>query len=452
VEAVHREAVDPQFQGKLLLSHFKWVKKNEPALTPEPYIGSLKNYEDRVSLLHLWRLRDFTTYKSYTSDTWEGFSHIYYFIEGIEDFEHDKFGWMKKDLEQITAGLQTKSEISLAVFKYVRDHFSCTSHNDYFLSQKLKETFRDKSGNVADLNLLLTAMLKQMNIDAYPALLATLDRGVGSLSQPLPNDYNYLICVADLDGRQVPLDASRPLNPYGKLPSYCYNGGAVTLDTKKPRLISLMPDSLQEQNRVNVIMTSDDKGVLSGNLTLNCGYQMSYELRENIKKTSVEKYLNSNIKNHIARFSNEEVQALKDPDKPLTISSDIDFADSVKSDLCYISPVIFSYFEKNPFIAIKRKFIVEMPSRIDDIYLLSLDVPKGYTVDEMPASRKITLNDKDGYFEYLLEKNGDIIQLQMRIKINKTFFTTEEYGNLREFFSQVITKENEQIVFRKLKS
>jgi hypothetical protein len=451
VNAEYREAIDPQFQGKLILSHFRWVKKNESALTPEPYIGSLKNYEDKVSLWHEWIIRSFKSYKRYTSDTWEGFSHIYYILDGMEDFEDDKFGWMKKEIDQIISGLQTKKEISFAIFKYVRDHFTCKSHNDYFLTQKLKETFRDKSGNVADLNLLLTAMLKQVHIEAYPALLTTLDEGVGNLSFPLPDDYNYLICVADIEGRQVLLDASQPLNPYGKLPAYCYNGGAVTLDTKKARLISLMPDSLVDQNRINVIMTSDDNGILSGNVTLNCGTQMSYDLRENIKKTSLDSYLTAKIKNRVTRFSNEEVQGLKDPDKPLTISSDIDFSDSIKSDMCYISPVIFSYFDRNPFAAVKRRFVVEMPHKMDNIYLLSLDIPKGYSVDEMPASRKIDLNEKDGFFEYLMEKNGDNIQLRMRIKIDKTFFTAEEYGNLREFFSQIEKKENEQIVFRKLK-
>jgi hypothetical protein len=451
VEAAYREAIEARFQGKLILSHFRWVKKNEPALTPEPYIGSLKNYEDKVSLRHEWIIRSFTNYQRYTSNTWEGFSHIYYILDGIEDFEDDKFGWIKKDLERITAGLQTKKEISFAIFKYVRDNFTCTSHNDYFLTQRLKETFRGKSGNVADLNLLLTAMLKQVHIEAYPALLATIDEGVGNLSFPLPDDYNYLICVANMDGKRVLLDASQPLNPYGKLPSYCYNGGAVTLDTKNPRLISLMPDSLEEQNRINVIMTSDDRGILSGNVTLNCGTQMSYDLRENIKTTSLDRYLTAKIKNRVTHFSNEEIQSLKDPDKLLTISSDIDFIDSLKSDLCYISPVIFSYFERNPFSAVKRKFIVEIPYRMDNIYLLSLDIPKGYTVDEMPASKKISLNDKDGYFEYILEKNGDNIQLQVRMKLDKTFFTTEEYGNLREFFNQIVKKENEQIVFRKLK-
>ena len=92
-----------------------------------------------------------------------------------------------------------------------------------------------------------------------------------------------------------------------------------------------------------------------------------------------------------------------------------------------------------------------MPYRMDNVYLLSLDIPTGYTVEEMPASAKTSLNDKGGYFEYILEKNGDMIQLRMRIKIDQTLFTTEEYGTLREFVNQILKKENEQIVFRKLK-
>jgi hypothetical protein len=452
VDPVYREGGDSRFQGKLLLSHFRWVKKNEPALIPEPYIGSLKNYEDKVSLLHKWYLRSYTNFNFYTSDTWEGFSHIYYILNGIEDFDDEKFGWLKKELEKITAGLQTKKDMSFAIYKYIRDHFSCTAHHDYFAGQALKETFRDKSGNVADLNLLLTAMLKRINIEAFPAVLSTLENGVGNLSFPLPNDYDYLICVADIDGSQFLLDASQPLNPFGKLPLYCYNGGAVSLNNKNPKLLSLLPDSLQEQNRTNVIMTSDEKGVLSGNITLNCSSQMSYALRENIKKTSLDKYLTAKItKNRVIHFSNEEAESLNDPDKPLTVACDIDFADSIKSDICYISPVIYSYFNKNPFSAVRRKYIIEMPYRMDNIYLLSMDIPKGYKVEEMPASTRISLGEKDGFFEYVIEKNGDTIQLQMRMKINKTFFTTDEYSNLREFFDRVVKKENEQIVFRKLK-
>jgi hypothetical protein len=72
-------------------------------------------------------------------------------------------------------------------------------------------------------------------------------------------------------------------------------------------------------------------------------------------------------------------------------------------------------------------------------------------VDEMPHSSRILLNSTEGFFDYIIEKNADNIQLQMRMKLNKTFFTIDEYANLREFFNNVLKKEDEQIVFRKVK-
>ena len=85
-------------------------------------------------------------------------------------------------------------------------------------------------------------------------------------------------------------------------------------------------------------MSSDDNGILSGNFTLNCGSQMSYELRDEIKKTSLDKYFAKKITKRVSHLTNEEAQMLKDPDKPLSISCDVEFIDSIKSDLYYVNP------------------------------------------------------------------------------------------------------------------
>ena len=95
--------------------------------------------------------------------------------------------------------------------------------------------------------------------------------------------------------------------------------------------------------------------------------------------------------------------------------------------------------------------MVEMPYKMDNIYSVSMDIPKGYMVEEIPQSSRILLNLTEGSFDYIIEKNADIIQLQMRMKLNKAFYATEEYANLREFFNSVLKKEDEQIVFRKIK-
>jgi hypothetical protein len=41
--------------------------------------------------------------------------------------------------------------------------------------------------------------------------------------------------------------------------------------------------------------------------------------------------------------------------------------------------------------------------------------------------------------------------MRVHLKLNKTFFPTEEYSTLRDFFAFVVKKENEQLVFKKVK-
>ena len=58
--------------------------------------------------------------------------------------------------------------------------------------------------------------------------------------------------------------------------------------------------------------------------------------------------------------------------------------------------------KKNPFTAAERFYPVEMSYTVDDIYSLSMDIPKGYKVDEMPKSARVMLNENEGMFEYII--------------------------------------------------
>jgi Domain of Unknown Function with PDB structure (DUF3858) len=438
------------YHQKLSMSHFMWAKKNVPAFTQEPFINSWKNYVNRVSIKHRWFIISPMENINVNSSSWKSFSRLYFLINGLDNFEDEKYGWLKSDLQPVTAGLKTKDELSKAIFKYVRDHYKCTKGNSYFTSQTLRETFTSKTGNLADINLLLTAMLHYVHIDADPAVLSTTENGFGNLNFPIAEEYNYLICAAHFDGRNVLLDASQPLNSYNKLMPYCYNGGAVTLNTKDPKLIGLDADSLVESNRTSVIISADEKGVLSASMTENCGFQKAFSIRKELKDKSLKEYFNTLFTNsQITALSNEEVDSIDNPDKPLSIHCDLDFKKQENAETIYLSPVVLSQFEKNPFIATDRKYAIEMPFRMDNIYLASLDIPKGYRVEEMPSSQRILLNNNDGIFDYIIEKNADDIQLKIRMKLNRTFFRPEEYTALREFISNVIKKENEIIVFKK---
>ncbi len=106
-------------------------------------------------------------------------------------------------------------------------------------------------------------------------------------------------------------------------------------------------------------------------------------------------------------------------------------------------------YKENPFGAAERKYPVEMPYTFDETYVLLMDIPIGYTVDEMPKSTKVKFNEDEGYFEYLLDKDENQIRLRSRVFLNKATFLPEDYSTLRDFFAFVVKKQNEQVVFKK---
>jgi len=106
-------------------------------------------------------------------------------------------------------------------------------------------------------------------------------------------------------------------------------------------------------------------------------------------------------------------------------------------------------YSENFFKSAERKYPVEMPYQMDETYIFQIEVPNGYVVDELPKSAKVSLNDGDGFFEYLIEKSDNQINLRTRVKLDKATFAPEDYESLRSFFDYVVKKHAEQIVFKK---
>jgi hypothetical protein len=117
--------------------------------------------------------------------------------------------------------------------------------------------------------------------------------------------------------------------------------------------------------------------------------------------------------------------------------------------MLYINPYIGEGQHENPFTATDRKYPIEMPYTTDNLYLLNLQIPEGYDVEELPKSVRVAFNGNDGSFEYLIARQDNTIQLRSRIKLNKAYFPAEDYANLRDFYAFVVKKQNEQIILKK---
>jgi len=430
------------------VTDFRWVMKDVPALKEESYTSTINNHLSRIQF-QLAELRHPFIPKNIMG-TWQQACTE---LLKDEDFGYSlnrDNGWLNDVMEEAVHGAKSNLEKAKNIFAYVRDNMTCTNYSRKYLEKPLKTVLKTRNGNEAEINLLLTAMLLKAGLAADPVMLSTRSHGYSYPLYPLMDRFNYVITQLNLDGKYYYLDASQPRMGFGRLGYDAYNGHArVINETATP--VDFRADSLLEGKLTSVFVINDEKGNLTGSMQQAPGYYESYSLRNRIKDKGQEQLFSDIKKGFNADIEIEEpvIDSLDKYDQPLGIRYKFDLK-TEGEDILYFNPMFGEAWKENPFKSAQRTYPVEMPYTIDETYLLRLDVPKGYVVDELPKQIMVKLNeDDDGLFEYRLSESNGAISLRSRIRIKRAFFMPDEYEMLREFFNLVVKKHSEQIVFKK---
>jgi hypothetical protein len=283
----------------------------------------------------------------------------------------------------------------------------------------------------------------------HPVLLSTRDNGKTYDVYPIMNKFDYLIVQAIAEGQKYLLDASGRSNAFNQLPVECYNGSARIIGDM-PTIIRLDADSLLESKLTTVFMINEDKG-LNGAISTQLGNHESQRLRKKLSTTTQDDFFKEVKKSYPmeVELSNTEIDSLKMLEEPVAIKYNLqmNFNDE---DIIYFNPILTGALRENPFKAAERFYPVERSSCTDETYVLNMEVPKGYKVEELPKSARVMLNETEGMFEYIIGEGNGRIQLRCRIVIKKANFEPTDYQTLRDFFASTVKKQAEQIVFKKL--
>lgn len=432
------------------VTDYRWVMKNVTALKEESYVSTLRNHVAKIEFQlsdYRYPLTPFNVMGTWTKLT-NDLLHADYFGNSLDKNN----GWLSDAVNPITAGSKDNLEKAKKIYAWVRDNFTCTSHNAWYLDQSLKNLLKARNGNVAEINLLMIAMMKYAHLDADPIMLSTKSHGYTYAIYPIQSKFNYVICEVTIDGRTYYLDASEPHLGFGHLGYQCYNGHARVINPEATP-IDFTSDSLLERKLTSFFVINDEKGNFSGSAQDMPGYYESYRLRNLVKEKGKDNLAND-IKKGFgveASISDLAIDSLDKYDDPIAIKYNFEIK-SEKDDILYINPMFGEGLKENPFKSEERFYPVEMPYTIDETYLLQLEVPKDYTVDELPKQLVVKLNERDdGLFEYRISESNGTISLRSRLRLKRSVFLPEEYEMLREFFNMIVKKHNEQIVLKKKK-
>ncbi len=432
------------------IDYHKWVIKNAPPLKEEAYTTTLSNSISKIEFQLNKIAYPNTMIKNYM-ESWEQVARDLTIDENFGVPINKANNWLDDIVDPIIKGATTQQEKASRIYDYVRENFTCNGSGMY--TTGLKDAIKNKGGSVGDINLLLIAMLRNQKIDANPVILSERDHGVAHEFYPLMNRYNYVIAKVSINNTIFYLDASERYLAFGNLPAQVYNGQAreITDDLSTP--VYFRADSLTEFNSTNVFISNIDKGPLEGNLKHTYGLYESLELRNSMIKTSPDEFKKS-LKQKYAEdivIDNIEIDSLKLLNQPVGVKYSVKINSFNEDDIVYFNPMLAMSVKKNPFTAAERFYPVEMPYKVYDIYTLSMEIPKGYSIDELPKSVRLKFNEDEGMFEYLIEADKEYINMRCKVVLNKATYTNEDYQPLRDFYAFIVKKEAEQIVFKKIK-
>ena len=428
----------------------RWVMKDIPAFHVESYISSSSNFVDKISF-QLSRTYDGEKYHE-VANTW---------TKTTEDLmKQEDFGlpltesneWLDKILNSIVTPGEDQLQATKKIYYYIQNNYTCTNHYDKYIKTTLQDVVKKKSGTVGDLNLLLTALLLRKNISASPVLLSTTDYGRNQPNYPLMEQLNYTICLAKIQTTDYYLDATQPYLAFGKLPLECYNGHARVI-SKDTAAVYFLTDSIREKTLVNVVVINNDKKQTEGSYECKMGFYESLTAKNKIAGNGVDNF-KTTYKNRFPEdllVDSVRVDSFTVPEALVSVKFDFGIKSFENADIVYLNPLMGEALQKNPFFVSERIYPVEMPYGSEKTFVFYMDIPEGYQVDELPKSTLVKLNDNDGFFEYLINTDGKSIQMRRRLVMYQVNFTSEDYQTLRDFYTHIVKKESEQIVFKKKK-
>ncbi|MFL1012033.1 transglutaminase domain-containing protein [Flavisericum labens] len=419
-----------------------------PALKDEPYVNNINNYRSTIEYELSYTNFPQSPLKYYAT-TWEDVVKTIYKSDNFGK-ELDRSGYFEGEIDALTAGASSPMEKAALVYNFVKSHMSWNGYYGKFTDEGVKKAFQAKTGNIADINLMLTAMLRYVGLNANPVLVSTRHNGVPLF--PTIDGYNYVITAIESPQGILLLDATNPYGVPNILPVRVLNWeGRIVRKNKSSSTINLYPKQ-KSKNAVTMMVSLSDSGVLEGNIRSirNSHFAMSY--RTKYFETDPDQFLEK-LENRYGGIEiyGFEVKNDKDLSKPVMESYkfSLESQADIINDKIYFSPLFFLRSKENPFKLEKREFPVDFSYPISKKYMVIVNLPEGYKVESVPEPAAMMLPDNLGAFKYNLQAKDAQIQIIVEEEINQAIISPIYYDALKAYFSKLIEKESEQIVLTK---
>lgn len=426
----------------------RYVIKNAPAIKPEPYITTLRDYMAKMN----FQIKRVVYPSGKVEDVFTSWDDFAEELNSMEGFGRRLMGKNLKNAEDISLSHDGSPKgIMVAAHNYVTNNVSWDGDYSFISDLSVKELLTAGEGSNADLNLMLIAILRANGLNAKPAIISTRKHGMMLPFFPMIDQFNYVMAYVDVDGKAYFMDATDSRRS-ALLPGVkCLNKKAWIVFDGQQNWMDVK--ATKSKQVYSAELSLDEEGSAKGIVQVSLGKYDGYFGRSEIYESSEDDYVkNSLIDNEGVEVGTYEIENLKNPEANLNIKINCEAPEfgTASGDLIYLNPVFLDIYEENPFESEKRDYPVDIAFPFNETFVLTLTLPEGYGIEEIPENIAIALPEKGGRFQMMYQQLPGKLQVISKVDLNQTFFLPENYGIIKTYFDTIVEKQSEQVVLKKL--
>ncbi|HNR06677.1 MAG TPA: DUF3857 domain-containing protein [Saprospiraceae bacterium] len=427
-----------------------YLIRNVPAFPSEPYIHNKENYRTRVEF-ELASTKFGIDYKEYTK-SWAALNKLL-----LEDqqfgLQLSKTGYFKDEVAEIQANFSQPNDKINAAHQLIQQRMRWNGDHGIYTTGNIRKSFEQRKGNVADINLCLVSMLRELGLSAFPVVLSTIDNGAILPTLPTLTKMNYVLAAVIQGDKKILLDAADPFATPSLLPGKCLNGQGRLINDQDGVWVDLKTSKIdQSQAYYKLDLDPQDgfKGTYQERHFNYSAYRMRHQLGDS---TDLTEYLKNIHEKHPGTELTEAIMTnFNDYQKDIILDAKIKTRGNmeVTDELIYFTPIQMEKLVDNPLKIEDRQFPVEFEYPWLVNATVEIRIPESYDLESTPKSAIFQNASKTAKFTFGVEVvSGNTLKISSLIFLTKAQYEVDEYEGLRDFFNLVVSKHAEQVVLKK---
>ncbi|MEF9479949.1 transglutaminase-like domain-containing protein [Chryseobacterium sp. RRHN12] len=435
----YREMEERQLYGTQYKT-FRFAYENLTGFKTEKFVRNDRNFRTKISAE--LNSTNFGELKLYSS-SWDQIAKRLY---ESEDFggELKRTKLAKENMPAGVSEMKTDLEKANAIFSYVQKTFTWNKDKGIYTEDGIKKLLETKTGNDAEINLFLVMMLREAGLKADPLVISTVENGLINLVSPNVSNMNFVLAAIKLDDQLHIYDATSKQSSLDEIPLKNWNQYGI-LVTKDKALQIQMANLKSSNTYLTVNARINDDGSISGTYSDKDTGAYAMYVKDSYDDNP-EKYKKQYKENFSIDFTDIDSKVLDNGEFESSMKfSSTNLIDRVGKKMI-INPMLFLNKNSNEFDQTEvRKYPIDFGSPITKVKKVTLEIPDGYVIEEMPKEKKIVTEDKEIAYTYSVQQKGNKLEVTTTTKVNSSDYPKEYYPAFKQIWGVASKFENQVI-------